>query len=185
MRRRSFALCLVSLALLPTLASAKQRVAPRKWRYIVVHHSGTQGGSVRAFEAYHRGIRGMPRGMAYHFVIGNGHGLADGAIEEGPRWAKQQPGAHVASALRDPQTGAVLDEIAIGVCLIGNLDTTPPSPKQKQALSGLLARLQREFAIPREHVLGHSEVRGAHTACPGRNLAVADFAHGATAQGVR
>ena len=44
----------------------------RRWRYIVVHNSGTRQGSAKAFEYYHLHVRKMPNGLAYHFVIGNG-----------------------------------------------------------------------------------------------------------------
>lgn len=157
-------------AVVPTI---ERGVVARPWRYIVVHHSGTAGGSVPAFDAYHRGVRHLPRGMAYHFVIGNGHGLADGTIAAGPRWTSQLPGAHVAAVLRDRDTGRPLDDVAIGICLVGNLDTAPETPRQRTALRGLVTALENTYGISPERVLGHDEVPGTHTACPGRHLAMA------------
>src|SRR5579864_1667285 len=57
-------------------------LAPRNpaFRSIVIHHSATHGGSAAAFERTHRTRLG---GLAYHFVIGNGSGAPDGAIEVG------------------------------------------------------------------------------------------------------
>lgn len=145
----------------------------RRWRYVVVHHSGTPGGSAAAFAAYHRGVRRFARGLAYHFVIGNGRGAADGAIEAGPRWRLQQPGAHVASALREREAGARMDEVAIGVCLVGDFTASPPTARQRAALVELVAHLQRRYGIAADHVLGHGEVDGARTDCPGRGLGMA------------
>ena len=55
----------------------------RAWKYIVVHHSATPGGSAEVFDASHR-ARGMVNGLAYHFVIDNGSGnTTDGRIEIG------------------------------------------------------------------------------------------------------
>lgn len=76
---------------------ANHREAYRRWSAIVVHHSASGAGKAATLDAYHRTRR--PRGLAYHFVTGNGHGLDDGAIEAGGRWIHQQPGAHVVSTL--------------------------------------------------------------------------------------
>ena len=43
-----------------------------RWQYIVVHNSGTRQGNARVFDYYHRHVRQMRNGLAYHFVIGNG-----------------------------------------------------------------------------------------------------------------
>src|SRR5262252_9271048 len=61
------------------------------FRSIVLHHSATHGGSATAFERNHRPRLG---GLAYHFVIGNGSGTADGEVETGYRWRDQIPGPH-------------------------------------------------------------------------------------------
>ena len=151
------------------LPARARGVAARRWSFVVVHHSGTAGGSARAFEAYHRGVRRMARGMAYHFVIGNGRGLGDGEVEAGRRWSLQLPGAHVASALRDGNTGVPLDDVAVGICLVGNNEVAPPTPRQVRALHALVRSLRRAHRIAAERVVGHNEVPGTHTACPGRH----------------
>ena len=145
-------------------------VARRGWNAIIIHHTATTAGSAASIDASHRGVRHMPRGLAYHFVIGNGHGLGDGEIEVGPRWTRQQPGAHVASALRDAETHALWDEVAIGICLVGNFESSSPTAAQLEALKRLVGVLRRRFHIAGDRVLGHGEVPGAHTACPGRAL---------------
>jgi len=99
------------------------------WKYIVIHHSATNVGNARRLDYFHRKIRHMPRGLAYHFLIGNGHGLGEGDIEIGPRWTKQQAGGHVRSE--------AFNEIALGICLVGNFEKKPPSRKQLDSLVAL------------------------------------------------
>ena len=48
-------------------------VLARRWRYIVVHNSGTRQGNAKAFDYYHLHVRRMPNGLAYHFVVGTAH----------------------------------------------------------------------------------------------------------------
>src|SRR5690606_9137949 len=70
----------------PALDAATQKaidsapVAARRWKYIVIHHSGVNTGSVKSTDRYHREERHMEQGMAYHFLIGNGNGMRDGEI---------------------------------------------------------------------------------------------------------
>ena len=47
-------------------------VKRRRWQFIVVHNSGTRQGNARVFDYYHKHVRRMQNGLAYHFVIGNG-----------------------------------------------------------------------------------------------------------------
>lgn len=138
----------------------KPGVKPNEWKYVVVHHSATETGNARRFDYFHRKIRHMPMGMAYHFVIGNGRGLADGEVEAGSRWILQQPGGHLKSNEQNL--------IALGICLVGDFEKVPPTEKQLESLRSLARFLQAKFSIPRSRVLGHREMRGSHTRCPGR-----------------
>src|SRR5207302_1491235 len=70
-------------------------VARGRWQFIVVHNSGTRQGNAAAFDYYHRHIRRMQNGLAYHFVIGNGTSTGNGQIEVGDRWRRQINGGHV------------------------------------------------------------------------------------------
>ena len=65
------------------------RVARNRWKYTIVHNSGTRQGNARIFDYYHRHVRKMPNGLAYHFVIGNGTSSGNGQIEIGNRWVRQ------------------------------------------------------------------------------------------------
>lgn len=137
------------------------------WKHIVVHHSATKVGNARRLDYYHRKIRHMPRGLAYHFLIGNGRGLRDGDIEVGPRWSHQQPGGHVRSES--------FNKTALGICLVGNFENQRPSRKQMDSLVALTRYLQKEFHIPRRRVSEHKEVKNAHTLCPGRYFPLRSF----------
>lgn len=136
------------------------------WRYIVLHHSGTVGGNARRFDRLHR-ARGWD-GLGYHFVITNGSGGPDGAIEVGERWWEQKHGAHAgALTVRAlPEERNLYNELGIGICLVGNFQRRPPTSRQIHTLARLLRRLQTEFRIPSERIVGHRHVR--RTACPGR-----------------
>ena len=101
-------------------------------------------------------------GCGYHFVIGNGTGSRDGAIEVTRRWSEQRPGAHC----RDAAHPAV-NEYGIGICLVGDLDAGPPTPKQVESARALVAYLQQRYAIPPERVVTHATVSATPTACPG------------------
>src|SRR5689334_21925857 len=137
-------------------------LAPRNpaFQSIVIHHSATHGGSAAAFERNHRTRLG---GLAYHFIIGNGSGAADGVVETGYRWRDQIPGPHTKNQ------DVNLESIAI--CLVGDLETGAPSKKQMAALLDLLEKLCREGQIPAERIRTHREVDN-ETLCPGRGLPI-------------
>ena len=100
----------------------RARVKKGRWKYIIVHNSGTRQGNARIFDTYHRRVRKMQNGLAYHFVIGNGSSSGNGEIEIGPRWTRQINGGHVASDY--------LNNIAIGICLVGDLNRDQPTKAQ-------------------------------------------------------
>jgi len=106
-----------------------------RWRYIVVHNSGTRQGNAAAFEHYHRNVRHMVNGLAYHFVIGNGTSTRLGAIEIGNRWHRQMQGGHVHSDY--------LNNIAIGICLVGDFNNERVRQGQLDALAELITYLRR------------------------------------------
>jgi len=147
----------------------KKSAAYRGWKYIVLHHSATAAGSVQAFHKYH--TRQGYGGIAYHFVIGNGHGMKDGEVQETFRWQQQIAGTHVSVNSWDHNV------FGIGICLVGNLDEAPPTRAQLAALKQLIRRLQDEYGITDEDIVGHHHVlyddasgRSEPTACPGKRL---------------
>jgi hypothetical protein len=125
-------------------------VLARRWRYIVIHNSGTRQGNAKAFEYYHLHVRKMPNGLAYHFVIGNGTSSGDGEIEIGNRWRRQINGGHVHSDY--------LNNIALGICLVGDFNRDVPSQRQLEATEELVrylrmrvGKIDRKFAIVKAH----------------------------------
>ena len=132
-----------------------------KWKYIIIHHSATGEGSALAFDKYHR-FRGW-KNLGYHFVIDNGsQGKQDGQIETSPRWIKRQNGSHC-------KAGG-MNRKAIGICLVGNFNTEKVSAKQISSLVYLVNALKKYYNIPVRNIIGHRQVKGAKTECPGNNF---------------
>ncbi|HJN83036.1 MAG TPA: LysM peptidoglycan-binding domain-containing protein, partial [Verrucomicrobiota bacterium] len=48
----------------------RPRIRRNRWKHIVIHHSADSNNSIRGMEHYHRRVRRMENGLAYHFVIG-------------------------------------------------------------------------------------------------------------------
>ncbi|MFP4354438.1 MAG: peptidoglycan recognition family protein [Phycisphaerae bacterium] len=136
---------------------------PRPWKYIVIHHSATDAGNAKAFDAAHRG-RGWDE-LGYHFVINNGSGGADGQVEVGSRWVKQKHGAHTGGTPENEY-----NELGIGVCLVGDFTRARPSDKQSLALTRLVEYLSWRFKIPPSRIIGHCQAPETHTSCPGDML---------------
>jgi N-acetyl-anhydromuramyl-L-alanine amidase AmpD len=134
----------------------------RDWKFIVLHHSASDAGSVESIDAAHRArhdSQGHPwRGIGYHFVIGNGHGMSDGEIRPTFRWTEQAAGAH--AGVRE------FNELGIGICLIGNFENAPPTAAQIAATRSLVAALSTRYGIAEREILTHGDLKA--TACPGR-----------------
>lgn len=136
--------------------------AARAWEFIIIHHSATKAGNAEIFDASHRS-RGMINGLAYHFVVDNGtEDMPDGHIEVGPRWEKQMHGGHCRQGY--------INERGIGICLVGNFSKDQPTAKQLDTLVLLIHGLQEQFKIPDDHILGHGEVVGEFSECPGKGF---------------
>jgi len=135
----------------------------RKWYYIVVHHSGSTHGSASEINDWHK-QRGW-LGVGYHFVIGNGNGSADGAIEATFRWQQQIHGAHAGSKPHN--------EHGIGICMIGDFGKSYPTDKQMASLVALVDYLQDRCKIPTSHILLHRHIKS--TECPGKNFPFYQF----------
>jgi N-acetyl-anhydromuramyl-L-alanine amidase AmpD len=136
--------------------------ADRPWRYIVLHHSATSGGNYDQIDVEHRKVLGLD-GCGYHFVIGNGTGSGDGQIEVAQRWTNQKQGVHC----RNARTHEV-DEYGIGICLVGDLDRRPPTPRQIAAAQALIAHLSQRYAIAQGRIESHAHVASTTTVCPGK-----------------
>lgn len=125
----------------------------RKLTKIVVHHSATaRHTTVEAIRASHK-ARGW-HDIGYHFII-----TSEGAVHAGR--PVELAGAH---ALRHN-----ID--SIGVCVIG--DNTQPgkgwNPTQIAALKNIVRTLLSYYPTI-TNVLGHRDLTGAVTACPGLDV---------------
>jgi len=109
-------------------------VKKRRWQFIVVHNSGTRQGNARVFDYYHRHVRRMQNGLAYHLVIGNGTSTGNGQIEVGDRWRRQINGGHVHSDY--------LNNISLGICLVGDFNRDQPTRAQLDSCEELIRYLR-------------------------------------------
>lgn len=130
-----------------------------RWTYIVIHHTATDEGNANSIDQLHH-KRGFWNGLGYHFLINNGtNGKLDGQIEIGPRWVKQQQGAHA--------NADGMNEKGIGIAVVGNFSERQLTEAELQALVFLVKQLQQYYRIPSANVIGHRDVRGKNTECPG------------------
>ena len=137
----------------------------RGWTAVVIHHSATENGNAAIFDKWHSEARYW-EGIGYDFVIGNGTNSADGQVEVTFRWRQQITGAHCGGT-----AGNWANKYAVGICLVGNFNNTPPTARQMSSLVKLLRFLQDRYGIPKSRIFGHKTTPGARvTDCPGRNF---------------
>jgi hypothetical protein len=139
-------------------------VARSRWQFIVVHNSGTRQGNAAVFDYYHRNVRRMRNGLAYHFVIGNGTSTGNGEIEVGDRWRRQINGGHVHSDY--------LNNIGLGICLVGDFNRDQPTRAQLDCCEELIRYLRQRCGKIDNHyaiVKPHREMNPPRwaTDCPG------------------
>lgn len=136
----------------------------RSWKYVVLHHTATETGSLESIDAAHKQRKdseGNPwRGIGYHFLIGNGRGMSDGEVVATFRWTEQCDGAHAGHSVYNNQ--------GIGICLVGNFEEAPPTPAQLNSLRQLIATLQETCQINAAGIVRHTDIKP--TACPGKNF---------------
>lgn len=138
-----------------------------RWTHIVIHHTATEGGNALSIDKLHH-KRGFVNGLGYHFLIDNGTASKiDGQIEVGPRWIKQMNGAHA--------NANGMNERGIGIALVGNFSKERVSRRQFDALVYLVRALQRYYKIPASRVIGHRDVPGKNTECPGKYFPWQEF----------
>jgi len=150
----------------PQLLKAVDRpkIKPGRWKNIVIHHSASTLDSPSIMDKYHRS-RGMENGLAYHFVIGgSGPRMEDGEFYIGNRWKHQLQGGHVHSAK--------LNEESIGICLVGNFNDAPPTPKQMKVLADLIVHLMDHCNLTPDDVYTHTQINPVPTQCPGRKFSI-------------
>lgn len=126
----------------------------------VIHHSASTYIANRStleqlcdMARYHIDHHGWP-GLSYHYVIDPyGEIFKCNPIERrGYTW-------HAKGG----------NDNSIGICLLGNFEETEPTLLQYSALESLIRLL--DVVLPRDlKVIGHRDVKGSSTACPGKNF---------------
>ncbi len=128
----------------------------RNIRYLIIHHTATARDATDfdGVKKYHVEARGWDD-IGYHYFIG-----ADGVVQPGR--AENVVGAHCRAD--------EMNHKSLGVCLAGHFDFEAPTIAQLTSLAMVVRGLMKKYGVPAENVLGHGEVRGAETSCPGTAL---------------
>jgi hypothetical protein len=132
------------------------------WNYIIIYESGDLAGSAASLaDGRVYGEPSLPSNTVrpkanFHFVIDSArsrNGGADGEIEVGTTWLKQEVGAPYAGwpDVRYHQVSPYNN--AVGVCLVANLSREPISATQNRSLTQVVRELQNRLNIPRDRVL--------------------------------
>jgi N-acetylmuramoyl-L-alanine amidase len=169
MNRRAF---MVSSAVAASAIAAGMLYWDRRWNYIIVHHSGGSYGDIPFLQKVHRDRQANDPidAIPYHYIIGNGNGLALGEVASDWRQRYNLWGAHMSARNMDRNFRG------IGICLIGNYEESERVPvRQYGALVRLTRNLMLRYSIPVENVTGHGWTHGERTKCPGKNFPMRKF----------
>jgi len=140
------------------LPDSEEGIQMNNPKYVIIHHSATTQGDVASFRRAHK-AKGW-RDVGYHYVINNGTYQADGLVEVGR--TEYEDGAHCKAD--------GMNRKSIGICLVGDLNVQRPTTAQMESLKQLCRDIMSRYRIPAGNILGHGEVKGSATACPGKNF---------------
>ena len=129
---------------------------PAQIRFLIVHHTATAriATDFESVKKYHVAVRGWDD-IGYHYFIG-----ADGYVQKGR--ADNVVGAHCRADS--------MNQRSLGICVVGHFDFEAAGMEQLTSLTLLLRALLLRHQIPVENILGHGEVTGSETSCPGEAL---------------
>lgn len=136
---------------------------PADVKRIVIHHSASTApsldyrGYIESIDSYHRNKHKWPR-IAYHYVIDP----AGTVYKCNPILTKTY---HAKGANTD----------GVGIMLIGNFDEYEPSDASLRSARALVQEIRANMPAV-ESVIGHRDVKGSSTACPGKHLTSAMIA---------
>ncbi len=134
------------------VASAVETIKVAKWRNVVVHTTA----------------EGLDADRACHFVIAAVDGSDGTCIRPTELWNRQVGGPHVAAPGHDWS----LD--TIGICLVGDFSSQPPTQRQFEALVGLVRALQQTCGITAERIYLAREI-DPPSGSPGRAFPAKQF----------
>ena len=129
--------------------------------YIILHHTATNRDTttLRAVNEDHRKKWNLKSSRGYY--CGYGYFIDGSGVITKTR-SDRDVGVHC------PQEN--MNYRSIGIALTGNFETQQLSDKQVESLKALLYVLRGIYKIPLKNILGHNEVKGTKTACPGLNF---------------
>ncbi len=135
-----------------------------RWKYIVIHHTAGNYGNIKHLQDIHgqRQSKEPIRAISYHYIIGNGNGMADGEIASDIRKKYNLWGVHVSGNNPDKNFRG------LGIAIIGNLDKKEMTDKQYNSLLELTAKLMHKYNIKPKNIHFHGKIPGESTKCPGR-----------------
>lgn len=124
-------------------------------QYITVHQTATPRATTtfETIKKYHMNL-GWGN-IAYHYFIER-----DGRLRKGRN--ERTAGTHTRAS--------GMNFKSLGVCVAGNFNEEEPTEAQLKSLTQILKSLAAKYNLPKERILGHREVEGAVTECPGDNL---------------
>ena len=130
-----------------------KRFSTRKWTHIIIHHSASEDAQTYDWEAidrYHKIDKGWEE-IGYHLGVEYVNGQEQICI--GRSLSKQ--GGHTIG----------MNEVAIGICVVGNFDVQSVTDEKYNVVAGLCNVLMQEFNIPIDNIQFHREY--ANKSCPG------------------
>lgn len=139
----------------------------RPWTHIMLHHSLTEDSdtvSWGAIRRYHMEEKGWSD-IGYHFGVE----LVNGHYEIMVGRSLDRAGAHCKEGN--------MNQLAIGICAVGNFDLASPPEAQIAALHDLVQGLMFQYGIPAANVVGHREF-APYKSCPGTQCDLDAFRDG-------
>ena len=134
------------------------------WQYIMLHHSltkDTESVSWEAIRRYHMEVNGW-KDIGYHFGVE----LVGPAYQVMLGRDLSTPGAHCKESS--------MNQLAIGVCCVGNFDLAPPSSTQLDCLRALVRSLMQDHNVLASRIVLHREYAPYKT-CPGKLFPIETF----------
>ncbi len=128
-----------------------------KRSYIILHHTGAEEKDTEQIRQAH--LRKGWRDIGYNYVVERDKVVVGRPLDI--------PGAHCKAD--------GMNFKSIGVAVIGNLNERLPTNLQTELLVNLLVELTAKHNIADENILGHGEVKGAATKCPGKFMDVSQI----------
>lgn len=142
-----------------------ESLAGSRIKLIVIHHSATPRtttvGQIRDYHVNHNGWRDI----AYHYLLRQPEDdmpveISAGRTQDGDAFIESgEEGAHVYGSVNFH---------SLGICCIGNFDEEDVPERMSDSLIALLSSFLIALKLDVDAVIGHKEVAGQNTACPGK-----------------